>query len=761
MAQTSVDTLYELIQESVSQRTVLNTVDYANQNVNDYLGQTDCRTAIPAQRTYLTQINRQQKACISNWTVLGLDPPRFAFKPRETSDPPLYYLNANAQVQTNPALAEVLKNIQPGPNGELDADSAQSVKSVIQQSQQLAQQGQMQNAMQGAVPRVVMPPLPDNLLVEVNDQTCTDAYQEIFDILWDKCNLDFYVRENILFTIVQGTQFMAYEWNDDEQRPNVWNPEWLFVHVDPSRTDISRSAWAIMGFLMSADEAKGRFPDIDPNVIEENSTRTPVVTGASGMIYPAFYRNGSFKRNMCIVWTMWQRYQPFPMDAREAMDKGIVVPGQPDQPGVLARIGNGIRKAFGMGGSDDAADTQEQDGAQDSGAAGAPPPAAGPTGTPPPTVLRHAKHGTVVGSIAPDGTPIGHTQHNHWPVRRGILQTQIIGNGKSGVQVSQHECEFADIPLPHNVNIPIIQTPLGQGEPTRLRPIQRAIDNLATNLMAQATTNAFSVQLIARSVYESLGQKDLEMAHVEGGKVLIIDDEIAKKIGGLDNGFKTIPAAEVSEGLVKLFSQLLAIADKESDMLDSPDMAGSPWSGQAIEQAAAPNKNAVSMKGMRVEQMLTYLAKLIDGDITSPVRLSAQQLNQMCPKYPVQVWEALQTRRKRLIVDITCEITNGSGAAKTRKIQDALSQYNNGTGPMGQFLVQTLEDLGKDPDAMVAKQNAFDQMRAASQQQSQPASAAVAPGGNQPGPPQGGQPQQAPQPQVTAAPQGPPQTAAA
>ncbi len=183
----------ELIEESVAQRVVFNTVDYTNQNVSDFLGYTDAnaRIAVPAQGSYITTLNRQQPACIANWATLGLDKPSFEFKPRETGDPPLYYLNTGMQLPNTPSVKQVMAGIKPNPDGTIDADSAAAVKTLIQQSQQASMQAKMMSAQQGAVAIPIPAALPDNLLVEVNDQTATEAYEELFDIFWENSSAAF------------------------------------------------------------------------------------------------------------------------------------------------------------------------------------------------------------------------------------------------------------------------------------------------------------------------------------------------------------------------------------------------------------------------------------------------------------------------------------------------------------------------------------------------------------------------------------------
>ncbi len=723
----------QLIQESVNIRdsSWVNLPGYANDSCQLYLGQSNSvwdSSAAP----YRVTINRIQNAVISNVAVQTSDPAKVEFKPRETGEKPIFYFNTKIQTPEAQQISGTLDPIYTHPNelGDVEPlpdDVAMMVMQQIKLSQARAQQAKVASLQSGA-PTVSPEPLPDDLLIAVDDELAAAAMQKVFDIKWDEANLDFYVTENQLYNTLLGAQHMAYEWDEDEQRPNVWNPMWMLVHVDPTRTDISKCQWAVMDFIMSADEAKARNPQIDPQAIDALASKSPYVPGITGQTLPMWYIQTSFQREMVVIRYMWRRFQPFPLSAEEAMEAGHVEVGLPDPPeldpapNLLSRIASGASRIFGglINDPDEQADGTVGEEAIGSGAESGLP---GGATEPKPSVLRHKKSGQVVGSILDDGGYAPNAQHEMWPVRYGLEQSTMIVGGAGGLVIKSGECEFIDIPLPHNVNIPIPGTPWGQGEPTRLKGLQVALDRVLSDCVAQQHNLAFPVQVVSETTNKAMS-KELKDAYIKPANMIVVPDSIIAAAGGADKLITLLNPASVSAATVDLVRLLLELLDKETNMADAlQGQAPAGRSGEAIDFLQTAAKGVIAYKGMRAEKMIKYLAKLIRSDIVR--RITPQQLAEICPKYPVQVWMHLNRRWKVAEEDMSVEVTSGSGSAKARKEQATMAKFAAGLIPLS----TAQKEMNYDPEILANDQARQQQMDAASQQPQQPPDGAVPSGG--------------------------------
>jgi hypothetical protein len=330
--------------------------------------------------------------------------------------------------------------------------------------------------------------------------------------------------------------------------------------------------------------------------------------------------------------------------------------------------------------------------------------------------------------------------HPLWPVQFGLRQIQII----AGTLVGDMRCERVDIPLGHNVNIPIPYTPYGQGEPERLEPLQEAYNNCLSDIINAGDYCANPAKVILESVHKS-NKALASTAFTSPGATFPVDDKVAAQAGGLKNVIAAVDVPQLGADAWQRLRMLDEAFDKESDqsqILRGQLPGQSALSGNAIGQLQGAAKTSIVFKSGRTEDMLKYVAKIMLGDIVT--RMTANDLADEIRKYPRPVWYELHRRLQQGYLDceIVVEISSGGSAANSAETQQMIAA----SGESVPFSPQTLiERMGGDPDAELQKMASWQRKLQQAQQQQQVPSGVAAQ------PPSGvsaqAQPQQVPQPQ--------------
>jgi hypothetical protein len=269
-----------------------------------------------------------------------------------------------------------------------------------------------------------------------------------------------------------------------------------------------------------------------------------------------------------------------------------------------------------------------------------------------------AKLGDAVGQVDTETGEIDPT-HAAWPVRYGLREVTIIANHL----ISDHESERVDIPIGHNVNIPMPGVPWGQGEPERMEDPAEAFNSVVTDIVRHGDYSAFPSWMLPCSVFNASPEL-AKSKHVQPGKTYPVDDVWFKQFGEkliarLDAGnlpTDTWKRAEFLKGLFDLLSDRTQAARGQSPTDNS--------SGAAINLLQNAVKTTTLFKSKRAEMMLKYMANVMRGDILqfrTPEQLAAD-----VGKYPIHVWYELHRRLKAHGLDcaIDVQITSGSGATE-------------------------------------------------------------------------------------------------
>lgn len=672
------------------------------------------------------RMNQIQLVCIANAAIQAGDRPTIKVKPRESGEPSIGYFNP--QVQLAPMVFQQLQQktqIRPEAlGGENQVPLTDTEVALLKDEIELSEARKLQSQAMGLpVPLDLVPP---EILVEVNDHTEAEAAQMIFDIKSDQANFSRYVIENVLYNNIFGTQFLLCDWNDQEKRFYFRNVELVTVAIDPFRTDVRDCQYLVYDQFMEADEAKATYPDLS-SAIEANATQgPPTMPGITPYRTPMPWYQAYMGRRVIIVRTAWLRNQPYPLTPQQAIEAGKIV-ALPEQIKHVESSGigdegffSGLLKKFGMGGN--ATPTPNPDQNSESKDGDVPDVQAGQSEQ---NLEPESVDGMAFYLVNKDGLPDMETgeiteTHPKWPVRRAIRQVQIIAN----TLVSDMECERVDIPLGHNVNIPIPYTPFGQGEPERLEPLQDAYNNCLTDIINHGDYAANPAKLVLASVAKA-NPNLVKNAFTSPGTMITVDDKAAAQANGLDKSVVAIQAPNLPTDSWQRLNTLQGCFDRESDqsqILRGSLPGQSSMSGQAIGQLQGAAKSSITFKSGRTEDMLTYLARVMLGDII--LRMSVDDLSQCVRKFPPAAWKELHRRLVGdsnkglsggyLECDLSVSVQGGGGAANMAETQSMVATAGGAIPWSPQTLI---ERMGGDPQIEMQQSAEWARKQAKMQQQ--------------------------------------------
>lgn len=810
----AVSYIDRLVLESVTRRLPLEPA--ADRNLNLYLGY-HWETAAPNDFVDRITVNRILNAIIAQVAVQTEQQPRVKFTPRESLEPPIYYINTKLDTSPTPEVLALLQSIPPETQAS-DAATGQMPRPLTDQEVQMVEAA-IDNASRMAQATGQQTTIPADILIGVTDRTASESVQTIFDAKWDECDGDFKVGENLLFNGVVGWQWMMFEWDDDRSLPILRNVPWLQVHIDPLATDVRDAQYVIYDQAISADEASALFPELEAEIRLQAMPGTLRPAGTQYRQTSVY--NTVFQRDMITLRTAWLRNQPVLLTPEEAMARGLITSElKTDTTPVVCSCGVGetmpmsqhtegcdCREGYtppdvlaglvsydgnapgqtepttddaGLQSDVDAATPTETEGTNedvatkeeaestDSQPAGTDQPGdeagetdaeegsesqseeadevlSGPEAALPPshkvvqtTIYRLAKSKGGVQTGDPDepGDEVKPGERS-WPSRPILRQIRTIVNAA----VDDRECEFVDIPMCLNINIPIPYSPYGQGEPERLQGLQMAINSVISDMVTHWHMHAQPAEFIPESVNQALPSFAQKQYTATPGTKFIVPDNIMQQLQGKMGWYMDppkIPADAV--GLLQLLLKLIDDESEQSEVLQGK--ASASWSGEAINALQHAARGSIGWKSRRTEFMLKHLVRLIEGCIVH--RMPIAEKMRYVRKYPEQVWDAMQSRIINLEHGISVEIASGSGAKKTNDQQNDRALYE-----LGLLSPQSvLESSNRDPKLELSQKIQWARELSATQAQlpagSQPVTATQQPTGAPQADQQPQQPQQAP-----------------
>lgn len=710
--------------------------DQAEENYNLYLGNHGGdRGTIDAYRYVYNRI----KTIVVSHAAIQSGQKKLTFLPRQSGAKGSCFINATIFQSVAPLLAQLGVQIPPECVVPPPARAQPLPREIYDQLDALIQQGQM--AAQQAMAMKMPPPkvLPPELIVEVSDTTAADALQMLFDAKWDDCGADLTTLLDAMQNGIIGWQHIFYRWDRQAEQHDLHLAEFRQVFLDPTRPDISKSATAVFGLILSEEEAMAKFPEFKLQIDNGFTMGKPSYAGIQYQ-RAAIYEDTNFLQKYGEIRFTWIRNQPYPMAPEEALARKLVVMGYPapiapiqkgaadgaasepaSNPGADASENNqlpedglpdgGTKPADNAGEHDDMEAQSSADGQPESEVEGGTVDAAESAGKvddmaglggvdaqPAPTAYILIVNGQPAHEVKPWGPD--------WPTRRGIREFIMI----AGDCVADRELREADIPLTHNVNYPLFYGPLGQGTPADLRDLNLAINSIISDLVTLMREQAFRVNIVSNSL-ESANPNISKNQFRRPGTTLTAPDDLMMD---LKLHMQSIDPGNASTDIWKFLSQLLDLIDKQGDMasiLQGQTNAG--MSGKLFADASSAAQNAILFRARRQELMLIQLAKLMLGGL---YRMSADGLAEAMPGTPIYVWEAFQDwwQRGQFQLDFHSEVGAGGGAARQQRVQQRIAAAQTGVVPIS---AQTLlEGLDLDAD----KESRQNQEWAAENQPMQP-----------------------------------------
>jgi len=396
-------------------------------------------------------------------------------------------------------------------------------------------------------------------------------------------------------------------------------------------------------------EAFREFPEHQDELATNASTNTE--TGWWGGVSGGKYDSSS-DRSVVEIFTTWNRNHPYPMDAEEAMSKGLI-----QQAVEEPLVDPETNEIADMGGR----------------------PVFDEQGVPL--------------FVTADGEPTDPEAPN-WPVRYGIHQTTMVGS----IVLYEGEAEFADIPVARIKNVPIVESPYGQGEPQRLASLQDLKNRLWSIYHDYVLRYRSPEQAMPASVLNEL-EEQLTTLNRTAGRKLGIPDDIWNLNGG--NVVQTIDLPQ----LTAMFHSLMQLVTNEmNDIAGTVDVlrgeAKSEWSGELFQQATNAARGPIGFKARGISEAVKHAAKVTAGLIIDFLPLD--EWSSRNKKYPPQVLEVMRRRLKRVGYDVSVEV--GGASSRDSEGQKLVQMMHNNPQLTNSptFMQQVLEHVGvKEGDKIV------------------------------------------------------------
>lgn len=619
-------------------------------------------------------LNRVQNCVISMVAGQAADPPKITFAPQETGEPPIYYFNADAKDAERVRMAL----------GQTFTVTDPISPELVDQINNLIEMSYLEAKISPG-----MKPISNDVVIEVTDQSTAQTVQTVFDAQWEESGLQLDYTENNINKNVFGFQPSLYEFDDETKRHLLRNTLPKQVFVDPLQTDSTKWHYAVYDEAVSEEEAIARWPQLREKLEGQGDEGSIVRPGGASYDQSAAYNENSFSRHMISVRTAWVRYQPYPIDPDKALEMEKV--------------------------KSEAIATDEMETVTDE------------TGA---VISQTPK--TRMAFFSGTGEEIDEN-HPEWPTRMGIRQITIV----KGNVVQDKECETADIPLPTNRNIPIPNSPYGQGEPKRLETLQTAINRLLTSYVTWHRYACFPPEFMPKSVAESLGDS-LKNARTKPGQRVLIPDDIFQRFKGIDGIIQYAQTANMPPEFWQMLNLLIGLIDKEGNQADVAEgNAAAGWSGEAINSLQNAHNTIVQGKSIFTEHYLKQIAKLMVHSITT--RMSVDDWKKYVSK-PIYALTALYQRNKTLEKDISVQIRSGSGASRQAQTNNLIAAKQAGLSISEPEL---LERMDVDPDTQLQRTMEWEKKKARSMQAAPMGAQAANTAAGQPngGPPQADQTQ--------------------
>lgn len=629
-------------------------------------------------------VPRIQNAVMAINEIQLKEPPSATLEPVETGEPPEYYWAGPQGVGLNdPAFGGLGLATEQVAEWLDDNGEIQSPLPLNEQHGEFL--------VATAVPVEAAPMLgPGQVrphwVVEFNDRLVAEVYQTVLDVFEQRSQIELAIRQFQTDTTIRGWGWMLYEYDDAARRHKVTHLPIGQVHCDPTVRDIAEAAYAGIDLPMDLNAAKACYPYLADVLEEEAATGVPAQPD-SGTVWGSQY-DRTFMRPMVTLRVFWLRHQVVPMSSDEALALGLVLhvptpatdaPTPPDPTTVTAERDGGV------------------------GPAGETPVPEGPAGF-----------------TLPDGTPVA-SGDPAWPTRLGVRQLTVIG----GKVVDDREAPFHDIPLIHNVNIPLPGSrPYGMGEPWRLKDIQQGESRSVDSMVKHVEFFGNPVTTMSQSMKALLGE-DYKDARAVPGLVLTVPDDLYNATGGKVEAIHDPPP--ISPGHAQLSQHLGQLMDDISG--NTEVLQGRPnsqvRSGVATGMLQDAATGVIGFKSKRLRDAVRRLTMFQLHAIVWMV--SEDEIAAIVSQYPRHLIRKICERGRRLEWNVTINLDGGTGGLKAQKRAMAAEDLRLGAISRRTYQEQANIDSRLERQRMATEQQQLQQLATIGAPGAQPA-----PGGEPP-----------------------------
>ena len=609
--------------------------------------------------------NLIENIVVTQTAVMTEKPIRPVFVPRETNEPPEIFLRPESayKVPNNSGLSDAqMKGAEIIPEPLFDFLSQQTIKQEVDNPR--AGEVVPNSGGEGKEPEVQpdkievdVPIFSDEDFIFVDDALCAEALTQEMASEWEMSGADEKIRQCIFETVSLGWKDLLIQWNPQESHFELANLYPYNCWIDRWATSTQDCEYYVLQQIMPVKEAIREYPEAE-NQILTNKT-VAVEANRWGGRHGGKYSRSS-DREIVEVYTMWERHHPFPMDPDEAMRKGLIQPAV-EEP----LVDPDTNEIVDMGGRP----IQDEQGN-------------------PQFILASGE------ATAPEA--------GNWPVRYGIRQVTLIGE----YLIDEMEAESVDLPIARMRNVPIIESPYGEGEPQRLAELQDLINRLWSIYHDYTMLFRGSDQAMPASLFDQMGDSVGTLHRTMGRKFGVPDDLFQAFQGRI---IQAVDPPSIDSSFFQIMQILLDQIDRISGAVEVlRGQAKSEWSGELFEQATNAARGPIGFKARHISDAVKYASKIIAGYIIDFLPLD--EWAKRNKKYPPQVLEVMRSRLKEIGYDVSVEI--GGAASRESEAGKMVNMlHNNPNFAMSEtFMKQYAEKVGlSESEKIVSEMQALQQ----------------------------------------------------
>lgn len=536
--------------------------------------------------------------------------------------------------------------------------------------------------------------LDDDDVVVVNDRLRADVAQEMFDNRWHLAQGDAKVVMNEYLCNIFGHSPMRLQWDDQKHVFRLENTHILNVWIDPKCESIDEAEYVIFDHLSSVDKAVAMYPEWEEDIRRAGETG-PLSEKDGRRAAP--WKATDFQRLMVVIRTTWVRHQRVPLTVDEALQAGVIQPAMTD-PQVMSEpaeadplsavVPDGMPVHEAM--ESPAYEAAEHESAGES--RGVPGEAVMPADEPVGDMSVGAGIAQTDAAVAPQPVPVLDEEGNpvyvltetgeltapdndNWPKKIGLRE--IVSLPSINVVLADRECAYSDIPMAWNVNIPIMYSPYGQGEPQRLEDLQIQVNRLFSIMMNHAGYYQAPQRYWRASTLENIRRHGFQIHSRPGAEVPIPDMDYDRMVASgqacITQDIPILPPVYMN-----LFDRMLEELDRMIGNVDVRQGVAPTGitSGKAIDSLRSEAAGPLAFKAKFTEWMVERIAKIAMKAIVDWTPESEWQ--KVFNRYSLPVLGDIISGIDPDMMNVVAEVTTGRGTSREQDEQRAIQMYAGG-----------------------------------------------------------------------------------